>query len=65
MEHALEEHFQRHAAQVRRFEDAGPQLVLRMWDTNRNEFGEALSAFEREALQERHCLLFGAWRRPT
>ena len=57
----LERHFCRHASLVRRFRRANAPLVLRMWKTRRNEFGEPLSSFEREALLERHCELFGKW----
>jgi hypothetical protein len=57
----LEEHFRHHASVVRRFERANAQLVLRMWKTSRNEFGNRLSSFEREALIERHCELIGTW----
>jgi hypothetical protein len=57
----LEEHFRHHATLVRRFDRANAQLVLRMWKTSRNEFGRRLSSFEREALIERHCELFGTW----
>jgi hypothetical protein len=32
-----------------------------MWANQRNERGEPLSHFEREALIERHCELFGTW----
>jgi hypothetical protein len=35
--------------------------VQRLWQTRANEFGEPLSPFEREALIERHCELFGCW----
>jgi hypothetical protein len=35
--------------------------VRRMWHTQRNEDGWPLSQFEREALIERHCELFGTW----
>jgi hypothetical protein len=57
----LEEHFQYHASLVRRFRRANGDLVLRMWNTRRNEFGKPLSSYEREALIERHCELFGTW----
>jgi len=57
----LETHFRHQATLVRRFERANAQLILRMWKTNRNEFGHPLSSFEREALIERHCELFGTW----
>jgi hypothetical protein len=57
----LDAHFRQHAALVRRFECADAKLVLLMWRTNSNESGDPLSAFEREALQERHCELFGTW----
>ena len=45
----LEAHFRHQATLVRRFERANAQLILRMWKTNRNEFGHPLSSFEREA----------------
>jgi hypothetical protein len=32
-----------------------------MWRDDRNERGQPLSAFERQALIERHCELFGHW----
>jgi hypothetical protein len=32
-----------------------------MWETDTNEAGERLSEFEREALVERYCELFGCW----
>jgi hypothetical protein len=35
--------------------------VVRMWNTQTNEDGDHLSRFEREALIERHCELFGTW----
>jgi hypothetical protein len=58
---ALEEHFQRHAQVVGHFRNAGPEAVVRMWNTQTNEDGDHLSRFEREALIERHCELFGTW----
>jgi hypothetical protein len=57
----LETHFRHHASLVRRFRRANADLVLRMWQTSRNEFGKPLSSYEREALIERHCELFGTW----
>ena len=57
----LEQHFAHHAALVNRFRSSGPAAVTRMWQTQRNEFGEHLSQLEREALIERHCELFGNW----
>jgi hypothetical protein len=35
--------------------------VLDMWTSQTNEDGERLSQFERDALIERHCELFGTW----
>jgi hypothetical protein len=35
--------------------------VRRMWKSQTNEHGEPLTQFEREALIERHCELFGMW----
>jgi len=32
-----------------------------MWKTQTNEDGVHLSQFERDALIERHCELFGTW----
>ena len=58
---ALDKHFAHHAMAVRRFRHADPDFVRRMWQTQRNEDGWALSQFEREALIERHCELFGTW----
>jgi hypothetical protein len=57
----LQEHFRHHAGLVRRFRRADAQAVARMWNTGRNEFGQPLTSFEREALTERHCELFGDW----
>ena len=58
---ALEEHFQRHAKLVARFRETGRNAVVAMWENQINESGTALSEFEREALIERYCELFGAW----
>jgi hypothetical protein len=57
----LEAHFRNHAAAVERFRCAGRGDVIRMWCEGRNECGELLTAFERQALTERHCELFGRW----
>ena len=57
----LQEHFGRHALLVRRFRRADAQAVARMWNAGRNELGQPLTSFEREALTERHCELFGNW----
>jgi hypothetical protein len=35
--------------------------VVRMWRNQTNEGGNRLTEFEREALIERHCELFGTW----
>jgi hypothetical protein len=35
--------------------------VRRMWASQTNEDGTPLTQFEREALIERHCELFGVW----
>ena len=56
----LNEHFARHKLMVSRFDGCRAIDVLRMWKTQTNELGHPLSPFEREALIERHCLLFGA-----
>jgi hypothetical protein len=60
----LQEHFRLHKLMLDRFQLAGPASVLRMWRTQANELGVPLTAFEREALAERHCLLFGVQPRP-
>ena len=57
----LDCHFAYHARLVARFREAGHEAVQRMWRTETNERGARLSQFEREALIERHCELFGAW----
>jgi hypothetical protein len=59
----FEEHIRYHASLLRRFRRMNGQLILRMWNTGRNEFGKPLSSFERDALIERHCELFGTWPR--
>jgi hypothetical protein len=59
----LEQHFAHHANLVNRFRLSGPAAVASMWQTQKNEFGERLSALEVEALTERHCELFGTWPR--
>ena len=46
---------------VDRFKEAGREAVLSMWRSQTNEDGQRLSRFEREALIERHCELFGIW----
>lgn len=58
---ALDEHFQNHVKLVERFRDAGPEVVARMWMRQTNESGHGVSQFERDALIERHCELFGTW----
>src|SRR5262249_8925819 len=58
---ALDDHFQQHAGMVDRFREAGRDAVLSMWRSQTNEAGQCLSSFEREALIERHCELFGTW----
>jgi len=35
--------------------------VAPMWKSQTNEDGKRLSQFERDALIERHCELFGTW----
>ncbi len=57
----LERHFRYHGMLVDRFRSAGPALVLDMVRSGRNERGQALSAFEQEALVERYCEIFGRW----
>jgi hypothetical protein len=46
-----------------RFRRAGRGAVRRIWASQTNERGEPLLPFEREALIERHCELFGTWPR--
>jgi hypothetical protein len=58
---ALNAHFRHHAKLVRHFRDAGTDAVVRMWKNQTNEYGKHLSQFERDALIERHCELFGTW----
>jgi hypothetical protein len=57
----LEQHFGHHALRIARFRNAGPTAVLSMLRSGRNERGNLLSTFEREALVERHCEIFGTW----
>jgi len=57
----LERHFDQHVRQVEYFRQAGPDAVARMWQTQTNERGKCLTQFERDALIERHCELFGIW----
>jgi hypothetical protein len=58
---ARDDHFQRHARVVERFRTADANSVRWMWRHQMNEGGARLSPFEREALIERHCELFGTW----
>jgi hypothetical protein len=57
----LDAHFRAHATLVRRFQHIGASAVIDMWRAGCNEFGQPLSAFERQALVERYCELFGRW----
>lgn len=57
----LEEHFRHHARLVNHFRSADASTVAAMWETGTNAAGERLSQFERHALVERHCELFGEW----
>jgi len=57
----LDSHFAHHAQQVTRFRWANRTDVRRMWKSQTNEHGLPLSAFDRAALVERHCELFGVW----
>jgi hypothetical protein len=41
--------------------NANRRAVRRMWLTQTNEHGEALSQFDRQAPIERYCELFGIW----
>ena len=54
-------HFAHEALQVDRFRCVSKRAVRRMWRNQTNEHGEPLTQFEREALIERHCELFGIW----
>jgi len=58
---ALDGHFEHHVRLVDRFRRAGRDAVVRMWTSQTNENGNRLSEFERHALIERHCELFGTW----
>ena len=57
----LEEHFRHHARLVNHFRHADAHAVVAMWKAGTNEAGARLSQFERDALVERHCELFGHW----
>jgi hypothetical protein len=57
----FEEHIRHHARVVNHFRGADAPAVLAMWRTGTNTAGERLSQFERDALVERHCELFGNW----
>lgn len=58
---ALDQHFAYHAMIVARFRHIDHEAVLCMWKSQTNEEGKRLSQFERDALIERHCELFGTW----
>lgn len=58
---ALDRHFLNHRQQVGRFRGANRAAVRGMWKKQVDEDGEPLSPFERRALIERHCELFGTW----
>ena len=58
---ALDHHFQRQMRLLHRFKNANANSVRRMWKRQTNEAGNHLTQFEREALIERHCELFGTW----
>ena len=57
----LEEHFRHHARVLNHFRRMDGSAVVAMWKTGTNAAGEPLSQFERDALVERHCELFGYW----
>lgn len=57
----LVRHFAYHARLLDHFEQAGPAAVVRMWRSQTNAAGKCLTQFERDALIERHCELFGTW----
>ena len=58
---ALEKHFQHHAKLVARFRETGRETLVVMWQYQINESGMPLSQYEREALIERYCEVFGTW----
>ena len=57
----LEEHFRQHASIVTYFRNASSAAVLHMLKSGVNDSGACLSQFERDALVDRHCELFGRW----
>jgi hypothetical protein len=57
----LDRHFQYQIRLVGHFKEVGPAAVIRMWRTQTNKDGKRLSHFERDALKERYCELFGTW----
>jgi hypothetical protein len=58
---ALDQHFADHAMAIDRFSHVDHEAVRRMWKNQANEDGKRLSQFERDALIERYCELFGTW----
>jgi len=58
---AWKKHFRQHASIVTYFKNASAEAVLNMLKTGVNGAGACLSQFERDALIERHCELFGRW----
>jgi hypothetical protein len=58
---ALDDHFQRHAALLKRFRHTRADAVARVWKYQINEEGVCLSQFQRDALIERHCEIFETW----
>ena len=50
-----------HASIVTYFRNANTVAVLQMLKSGVNDTGACLSQFERDALIERHCELFGRW----
>jgi hypothetical protein len=57
----LEEHFRRQEGLVNHFRSVEAPAVVAMWQAGTNSAGEPLSQFERDALVERYCELFGSW----
>ena len=58
----LEDRFNGHAEpSPDRYRHIGRAAALHMWRNGTNETGEQLSQFERAALTERYCELFGSW----
>lgn len=57
----LDSHFEYHARLVNHFRGVGPDAVVRMWHSQTSGDKKCLTQFERDALKERYCELFGTW----